>query len=232
MRQRATLLLLIPLLLTPMLLVPIVLTVPGCAVAAWMAAAFTPPKPIPALYQLPRNCTVLVLVNDPNGLTTDVYVRRELTDELNGLLVEHDVAAKTIDVRRIMQTASVTPNFYRMSPEQIGRLLEATHVVTIDITDFQLKDDPIGHIWKGRITADVNVYDAQEGLLWPTDRANGYPVEPVTTPTTENQSADYAQTLANKLSRQLADHVAKLFYEHEGRAPHELPPAEEERMPE
>jgi hypothetical protein len=217
--------------LTVIALLALALAPAGCAAVAWLAAVTTPPKTIPALYELPKESTVLVLVYDPKGLTADVYVRREMTTELNQLLCKHEVAGKTIPVKLIMQTASVTPGFYRKPPEELGERMGADHVITVTITEFQLKDDPIGHVWKGKLEADVNVYSTMEGLLWPTDRANGYPVPPATTPTTENFSSDYAQTLANRLAREMAAHVAELFYSHPGREHHELPDQPGSAMP-
>jgi hypothetical protein len=207
-----------------LMLLPMAAILAGCPIVSWIAAVTAPPKSIPPLYQLPKETTVLVLVDDPDQLAADTPVKQELTRELNDLLVEHKVAGKTIPLKIIMQMAAVTPEFAQLRAVDIGRMAEADHVLTIEITEFELKEDPIGHIWKGRLAVNARVYGVEEGRLWPTDRHDGYPVTPATTPTTEDFSPDYGQRLSAKLARETADNVTKLFYEHAGREHYELPP--------
>ncbi|MBS3820342.1 MAG: hypothetical protein GVY16_06940 [Planctomycetes bacterium] len=195
----------------------------GCAAVAWLAAVTAPPNTIPPHYQLPQGSTVLVLVDDPQQRATRTPAKSELIRALNKQLVEHDVAKKTIALKRIMQTAAVTPNFNHLRAVDIGRKLEADFVIHVSITEFSLKDDPIGHIWEGRLATNVKVYDVEEGRVWPTDRPDGYPVEPADHPTTENFASDFGNRLAVKLAREMADNISKLFYEHPGQEHHELP---------
>jgi hypothetical protein len=202
----------------------VLLGMTGCAGVAWLAAVTTPPNSIPPLYQLPKESTVLVLVDDPQQLAARTPAKPELIRELNRQLVEHEVAKKTVPLKLIMQTAAVTPDFNHLRAVDVGRKLEADFVIHVDITEFRLKDDPIGSIWEGRLAANVKVYDSEEGRVWPTDRPDGYPVQPAIHPTTEDFSSDYGNRLAVKLAREMAGNIAKLFYEHPGQEHHELPP--------
>jgi hypothetical protein len=196
----------------------------GCALVSWATAVTSPPNSIPPKYQIPKGAKVLVLVDDPQRLAVGTAVRQEITRKTNEHLLEHEVAADVVAQKIIMQTASVTPGWSQMRAVEIGRMFEADYVIQVDIQEFQLKEDPVGPIWKGRLAATVRVYSCQEGRVWPMDRPDGFPVTPATTKTNEDFSPDYGERLSVHLARVTADRIAKLFYAHPGREHYELPP--------
>ncbi|MCK4603039.1 MAG: hypothetical protein KAU28_11270 [Phycisphaerae bacterium] len=187
----------------------------GCAAIGWTVAAFAPPQKVEALYKPPKAKKILVFVDDITNPISYEPVKRKLTEKLNEQLLEHEVAAKTIDYEKLLDLISVAPSFNELGVVQVGRKLGADIVLYVNIEEFALKEDPEGPLWRGTLRASVRMVDVQakSPQLWPTDRDN-YPVGEVQTPATDDSSPTYGVEVARMLAEQMADKVAKLFYDH------------------
>jgi len=187
----------------------------GCALFGWFAAQFAPPQKVEAVYKPPSGKTILVFVDDLSNPVSYEPVKAELTNRLNEKLVENDIAAETVPYERLLNLMAATPNFNQLRIPTIGRELDADLVLYVEIVGFCLKDSQVSPLWNGKLSTRVKIVDSQEGRLWPVDRFEGYPLEPVETGTVDNPSTSYGAELAEILAEQMADSIAKLFYDHE-----------------
>jgi len=190
-----------------------VLPTGGCAIGNWLAAMTLPPPKDPALFEIPEGKTVLVLPDDPFSRVAYEPFRQDLATEINRLLVENEVTKAAIPFQDLADLEVRTNNLDGLSSGEIRRKLGADIVIYVPITQWALKDDPASTIWHGRTNMLVRVIDVDEGLLWPRDRRDGWPIEPVEIPTGET-SAGYATTMSRKLALAAAKRVAEMFYDH------------------
>jgi hypothetical protein len=192
----------------------------GCAVLAYLAVAFAPPRKIPALYEPPEGKKFLVFVDDLQHGAVHEPVKQELTNQLNRMLVDNDVAASIIPYDDLLDLITVTPKFNRLAVNQVGQKLGADVVLYVRVDKFSVKDDDVSPLWHGQLEATVRVVDARtsdpaEVRMWPKDDPEGHRVEPVEIPPETNSSPGFGDALSRKMAGQMADRVAKFFYEHE-----------------
>ena len=186
----------------------------GCTMIGWIAYQFTPLRKKEALYEFDEPMRVLVLVDDNRLLADHQPVIRRLTDKLNEQLTDNKIASDTVAYKSLLMFIARTPEYYRLSPEEVGRAMGAQVVLKVDVETFSLKDDPGSPLWKGRFQTAVSFIDIDEGLLWPTDRIDGYPVGPIEPPESTDPSESYGKKLSDDLADLMAVQIAECFYEH------------------
>lgn len=190
-------------------------TLGGCTLFNWFAAQFAPPKKVKAIYEPPAEEKVyLVFVDDLLHPVTYEPFKRMLTEKLGEALVEQDIAMQVVDYERLLDLMAAESDFNSMPISVVGERLGADVVLYVQVTDFQLKDNDVSPLWRGRFDASLRVVDVVDGRLWPRDRPQGYPMERVETPQTEHPSPTYGAELARKMAELAADRIAKLFYDH------------------
>jgi len=192
------------------------MSLPGCAVAAWFAAQFGPEKKIPAEYEPPAGKTILVFVDDMLHPVDYEPVKIELTEMLNGQLIAHKVAAKTIPYSRLGEFIAATPSFNSLAVSEVGQKLGADMVLHVQIDEFSLRDTAsASELWKGRLGTTVRLVDVTKGRLWPTDDPAGHMVLPkAETQTVSDSSQARGEQISKELAAETADKIAKLFYSH------------------
>ena len=188
----------------------------GCqGMLAWTVAQFAPPKKVPAEYRWPKHDRVLVLVEDPWGQLEYEPIKGELTTRLNEQLVDNGVARAVVDYHRLIELKNRTPGFDGLAQSLAGQAAGADLVLYVRIDEFHLHNEPTSPIWQGKFKTSICVTDTTEGLLWPKDRPRGYPVGPIETPITAESDLRYGVKLARRLADEMADRIAKCFYEYE-----------------
>ena len=196
-----------------MLLLPL----SGCVVISYIAAQVTPPKKVPARFELPEDSRVLVLVEDYEHQGSYEDVSRELSNQLSRELRHRGLARETIPHERLMALRFEAPRYHALKIPEIGHELNADLVLYVQIEDFQLKDNIDDTMWHGVFETSVRVVDVSapdNPRLWPRDRPGGYPVGPVDRPPALESSPMYAERLTRALAAEMADRIAKLFYAH------------------
>lgn len=187
----------------------------GCGpMIGWIVNAFAPPKKVAPIYEPPANKTILVFVDDIIHELVYEPVKAELTAQLNKQFVERKVAARTIKYDRLLDLVAATPKFNRLSVSEVGQRLGADIVLYVQVDRFSLKDDNASPLWHGQFQTTVRMVEVGKGKLWPKDHPAGYPVEPIEVPTTDNSSAGYGSKLARTMAGEMANRIARLFYEH------------------
>ena len=199
-----------------LLLIPAVcLVLGGCQpIIGWMVNAFAPPKQVEALYEPPAKKKILVFVDDLRNPVSYEPVKGELTDRLNDQLTAHRIAGQTVTYEDLLRLIAATPNFNELAVGEVGQRLGADIVLYVEIDEFSLRDAEDNPLWQGRLSTKVRMVDVLGGRLWPEDRPDGYPLEPVETPATSHLSASYGEQLSRDLAALMADRIAKLFHKH------------------
>jgi len=191
----------------------------GCAVISWTVAQFKRPKKVKALYELPRNRRVLVLVESRPDDGAYESVQRDLTGFLNGQLLGHKLAREVVPYAQLMAFRASTGDYHSLEVVKLGREFKADMVLCVDIVQFALKDNPEDVLWHGRFAARVRVVKVAEGIvrsearLWPKGPF-GHLVAPVVRDPVADPSPNYGARLARHLASEMADRVAKVFYTH------------------
>lgn len=200
-----------------MLTWPLALAIAGCAGVSWFVAAFSPPQKVKALYKPPKGKRFLVFVDDITHPVAYEPLKRQLTERLNKQLLTNKIAGETIKYERLLDLMAATPSFNQLTVVPIGQKLDAELVLYVIIEDFALKESEVSPLWRGTLKTTVRIVDvnARPPTLWPTDRAEGYPVERVQTPSIDEPSPTYSEEVAKMLAEKMADKIAKLFYDHE-----------------
>jgi hypothetical protein len=219
MRRSAVILLLSLVVLAGMLV--------GCRELIMWFAMMSPPKPVPAEFEMPEDQTILVLVDAPYQQTGGMPVAAELTRALNDQLTdpEIEIAKATVPYEKLMALAANTPNFFQLSVMEVGQLTRADLVLNVVVSQFQLKEVPSDEIYEGKMAVLVKVIETRDGLkLWPKELPSGRELSVYR----EQEHApyplkDFNERYTRSLCEEMADKVAKLFYEHPGREHIELP---------
>lgn len=188
------------------------LAMSGCAVIAYVTAKIRGPKKIPAECTLPDDTRTLVLVD---AQSSREKVKRFLTNALNKELTSRGLVDEIVPYEDIVALRLATPGYNRLKASEIGEKLKAKTVIHVHITKFALKDNRQDVMWHGQVEARVKVIAVPVKRLWPRDRPAGVLVGPVGQDETIDLSSTYASKLTAVLCIQMADTVAKLFYEHE-----------------
>ncbi len=198
------------------LLFAMALGLPSCAIPAWFAAQFAPPKKVEPLFEMPKGKTVLVFVDDILNPVNYEPIKVELTKQINAQLRALEVAGKAIPYNRLADVMASTPNFNALAVSEVGRRVGADLVLWVHVDEFRLRDQAAEEqLWRGYLEVSLRVVDVRKGRLWPKDREWGYTLPPVETPTTSQSSKTYAEELAKTLSGKAAIRVAQVFCEHE-----------------
>ena len=199
------------------------LCIGGCGAMAWWAS-WLPPDAVDALYEFPKDTTVLVLVDDPKGLGREASIQLDLANALNDQLLKHKVAADIVPQRKLLFEMARIPSFHQLSISEIGRRLKADIVLHIKIEQFALKDNRLSPIWHGELGTTIKVVSVTEGRLWPKDRHYGYAMPEINSPReSDDGSKRMGEKITMRMAKEMADKIAKLFYKHPGKAHEELP---------
>ena len=199
------------------------LSIGGCGGMAWMASWF-PPDAVDALYDFPKDKTVLVLVDDPKGLGRDASIQLDLANALNDQFLKHKISKDVISQRQLLIEMARTPSFLQLSVPEVGKRMKADVVLHVKIEHFALKDNRQSPIWHGELGTTVRVMSVTEGQLWPKDRYGGYAMPDINSPReSDDESNRMGEKITLKMAKEMADKIAKLFYKHPGKPHDELP---------
>ena len=199
------------------LCVALAAAVSGCGgMLPWLLAISAPPEEVEAMYAPEEGSTILVWVEDnpANEMTAAGSLRYRLTSELNRLLLHHQIADRVVSQQELVAIQIGDPGFNQMSMGDVAKALGADLVLHVEIDEFSLRDTPMNPLWHGRLVTYVQILDDSGKTLWPEDRLDGYPVQPVEIKTTGDVSPAYGAKLTQMLVIAEADHITKLLYDH------------------
>ena len=193
----------------------ILLSLTGCQLIPWLAQ-FAPAEKIAPVCDIPPDVRILVLVRDLElSQTADcAAIKRHLTNSLNEQLLEHNVVAEVVPYEDLLDFIEDEPVFHQLSFGEIGRSLDADLVLYIRLNRFNT-DTEMGLLRDGELDVRVKLVAPDNHTLWPLGQPGGYAPEEIRIPGTLEESQTYAVKLTEMLAEQMADQIAKLFYEYE-----------------
>jgi hypothetical protein len=157
---------------------PLVLFYAGCDAAGIVSVIGTPTSSetgIPAEYDLSKdkNQKILVFVDQPTYLSDYPNLRFYITDMTTKILQDKDRAGVSpslfINYQALADLRAATPDFYTLSPAQIGEKLGAGLVLAVTVADCKVRDIPEGAYVSGSLEVHAALYNVSSGeKLWPT----------------------------------------------------------------
>ena len=154
---------------------PVILFYAGCQ-AINMVSLLGSPTPSEMKSSAQYNLTgdkdqkILVLVDQPASFREYANLRFYLTDTIIKMLqVKAEIKPSLfIDYKMLADFRAGTPDFYMLSPAQVGEKLGADLVLAVTIVDYRITD--IGEAgYNGSLDANAALYKVATGeKLWPT----------------------------------------------------------------
>ncbi len=185
----------------------------GCNIVGAIASKASPPPTVKAQYKPPATEPVLAVVENPHNpasvqLESDA-IARMLTDQLKVHTVAPVVDSSEIESLRQSKGAG----FRHMPIDEIGRSLGAKQVIYVNLERFEVERAAGSEMPGGNAEARVRVVSADDGaVLWPIDSAQGYPLMVKVQPE-HSATVGAEQSARQRLQTELAERVAKLFYD-------------------
>ncbi len=140
---------------------------------------------------------------------------RELVGKISEILTENKAAGEIVSVDEIRSFKLTTPQYARMTIEQLGKKFEADEVLYILIDDYRLDHENQEGWYQPKVSVHTKVLGVESGQrVWPIAAAQR------TLNRDEPVVESASPTIANRLNREMADSVAeeiaKFFYKHRG----------------
>ena len=160
---------------------------------------------------------VLILIDDPGGRIPLPGAKRFLFEALTNHLLDNEAADQLLPYESVIHLRQSEPEFERRGCREIGKLAGATQVLWIEVRAFLADPQITDPNDAAHFSVTVKVIDATEERrprvrLWPTSR-RGHAV----TATLSGSDVSRAKTkrgIAKALAEELAEKVAKLFYDY------------------
>ena len=185
----------------------------GCDMIGAAAYKFSGTPEIPAAY-VPTQKSMLVWVEKSDN-PGEVPLESERMARLIEQRLREQHVVPLVDASPVAELRSRDPRRYRtLTPAQAAHLAGARQVLYVDLVEFTVADALATELARGRVAARVRVIDADSGdTLWPLDTTQGMPLS-VEDPYARTGSGQTAGALRQKMSEDLAEKIAKLFYKY------------------
>lgn len=188
----------------------------GGTAGAWMWWMTDPKTKVQAEYTLGIG-PLVILIDDDKGWLEDVSIRPLLTAALIKQFEEHDINKRVVPYDRVVRLRQRDPEFERRGAREIGQRLKADQVLHINVRKFTLHDETVEPAYRGLFMVTLKVLDvyasrAEDVRLWPRS-PEGKTVQ-VRTELHPGKADGYQDELTRRLCTEMADEIAKLFYDH------------------
>jgi hypothetical protein len=158
---------------------------------------------------------LLIFIDDHDSLVTEPHALRQLHDTISSIFLEYNVNRRVVPFENWQTLQRSTKDYSRLSIREIGEKLGADQVLYVRVERFTLHDEPGAPLFRGEFAVRLKVLSTEakrDVRLWPRDEKGKRVV--ATTDPTPSDSGKSAGDVAKELATNLADVVAKLFYEH------------------
>ncbi len=191
----------------------------GGTAGAWLWWLTNPERKVEAEYKIGPG-RLLILVDDDKGRLPNPTMRPLLRTALVKQFEEHKVCKEFVPVEAIVRLRQRDSQFARRGAREIGRRLDADIVLQLNVRTFTLHHNTVKPAYKGQFMVTVKVLDAhatspEDVRLWPQS-TEGKTVE-VETELHTGKGSSYDDQLTRRLCDEMAEKIAKLFYEHKVR---------------
>jgi hypothetical protein len=179
-------------------------------------AGAAPAQKVTAEYKLPAG-PVLILVDDEQDLVQPSMARDMLVDSLAKQLKEHKLADHVTTNEELSHVRQADTKFDQRGAREVGRQVGADTVLWLNVRQFTLDKDIEMTVMPAQFAVTLKVVNAkadkrEEVRLWPLDR-EGHLVE-VSVDPQDVHKLKIQRLICQKLADDMADKIAKLFYEY------------------
>ncbi len=188
----------------------------GCQLIGATAYYLSPERKQPAHFT-PTTNRLAIIIEPRSGIDVHPLFAQGLHEKIIELLAEQDVNERVAPYAEQLELRQTARGYASWSIQRIGRELGAEQVIYIEVTSFVMRRAPNYPTLEPRVAVQVKVIDANtvpgtSPRLWPTD-GDGYELTMMRLQR-EVADRDEIDAEAVKLGRDLAQHVARIFYEH------------------
>jgi hypothetical protein len=183
----------------------------GCQAAAVAIYKLHGLPDIPAKY-VPEKTPMLVLVENYQA-PSSAYTDADLLTRYLTLQLQAHAVPPLVDIEKLHDLQTTRPtDFSGMSTAAIGRATGAKQVLYVQLVKNVVEPLMGGRGLRGDVTVRVKIVDADTGASrWPIDLSAGYPLSKSTSLGTDQTSGN-AMQIRQRMYQDLADEIAKLFY--------------------
>lgn len=138
----------------------------GCqALAApWLMWGKEPTKHVPAEYPYLADKNVLILVwAEQDTLFDYPYVQYELSEYVRHALETHVKDVKCVPSKPVAQMQRQEPDWDQVHAATFAKRFKADRVLLIELLEYGTREPGSPHLFRGRISANVKVYDPSYG---------------------------------------------------------------------
>ncbi len=137
----------------------------GCQAMAlpWLMWGDPPTKLVPAEYPYLRDKSICVVVwADMDTMFSYPHVQLELSEHVARAMQTHQASLKLTPSRGVVDYQRREPDWDKQRPGRIGERFGAERVVMIELTEYSTRDADSPHLYRGRIGANVSVYQCEQ----------------------------------------------------------------------
>lgn len=149
---------------TFMLLVALLTPASGCKLLAapFLMWGKEPTKDVPAEYPYLQDKKVCVLVwADSETLFEYPWVQLEVSEHVTGAMQPNVSGIEFVPNRQVLELQRREPDWDRSDPAVLGARLGAERALMIELTQYTTREPESPHLYRGRIAANVKVYDTE-----------------------------------------------------------------------
>jgi hypothetical protein len=144
----------------------------GCGIVGVAGTQSAYEKKIPAEYDLAgqKDKKVLVLVEQPSWLSTEVNLRYYLTEAIRESFIANVKIQpeSIISYNELSEFRSNKSDFSSLSPVEVGQALDANIVLLVMIEDYQLTEIPDTDYYNGFLGTQAILFETATGTkIWP-----------------------------------------------------------------
>lgn len=185
----------------------------GCQEAGMVGYLLSPRQIEEPQYVLTTNRVALLIDPPPRGEMHPLFARA-LHQKTISLFKELEVETKVVPYTETLRLQQ-DPSYYNWTIQRIGKELRTSEVIHLQLTNFMLRESEDHPVLSPVVEMRVKVIDTDakpsEARLWPSD-IEGYGLEVKRQPREAGSMRDIDRE-AQKLGRDTAQHVARLFAE-------------------
>jgi hypothetical protein len=185
----------------------------GCKLLAAPALLWgkEPTKEIPAEYPyLPDKKVCVVVWADYETLIEYPWVRLELSEHIAKAMESNVAGVSFVPNRKVTELQERDGDWDHQDPAILGSRFGADRVLMIELTQYTTREPDSPHLYRGRIAANIKVYDTQYPNSMPSYRTD---IEIVYPPDSVGQWGTDDQSIRRATMEAFALEVAGKFYD-------------------
>lgn len=192
-------------------------SIPACNIVGPAIFLVEGPPKIPAAFDLPKDASVVVFVDDASSPPLSRAMRLAIARAAQEELLKGNAASRVIDAAGAFDAAGAETASKRMDLQSIGRAVGADLIVHATIDSFTLSADGSEYLPTSQFRAKViDARKEDDARLWPAE-ASGFPgiAKPLQHPKEFPSSRGEMDKARIELAKLTGQALGKLFYDSE-----------------